>query len=81
MTEIKHSKSRLCIKSEFSFQCLYVRSSNKESNKTEMHFRNVNILFQFLLVLIIDSIFVVVENGKTFSSLMELEIFGPLSIL
>jgi hypothetical protein len=29
-----------------------------------MHFRNVNILFQFLLVLIIDSIFVVVENGK-----------------
>ena len=79
MTEIKHSKSRLCIKSEFSFQCLYVRSSNKESNKTEMHFRNVNILFQFLLI--IDSIFVVVENGKTFSSLMELEIFGPLSIL
>ena len=79
MTEIKHSKSRLCIKSEFSFQCLYVRSSNKESNKTEMHFRNVNILFQFLLI--IDSIFVVVENGKTFSSLMELEIFGPSSIL
>jgi hypothetical protein len=78
MTEIKHSKSRLCIKSEFSFQCLYVRSSNKESNKTEMHFRNVNILFQFLLI--IDSIFVV-ENGKTFLSLMELEIFGPSSIL
>jgi hypothetical protein len=79
MTEIKHSKSRLCIKSEFSFQCLYVHSSNKESNKTEMHFRNVNILFQFLLI--IDSIFVVVENGKTFSSLMELETFGPSSIL